>query len=332
MKGDAQVIVATNASAWGSTSLTCALYITTTSPVTRRILSGVGRAGRDGERTEAILFYRDENVGEQKYRTGRGSVPPKQLQLVVETIAGRRRQPVPVEDIAEGPGPSPRKVQVALRQLADTGVIEILPGGSVRLLRKRADPEQAAADAASEQEERRDVRRDMLRHMQEYADTTSCRREFLLRYFGDRFTGPCGNRDNCAGSAAAAGEAGKALAAKLPEASAGHGLIHYARLFDRIHKVSYAPPHSYHWTCDDVHRRGGPACAPLRYWQPEDSYPRRRRSEYRPCCSRQARTSDPRSSSRRDSSERRRRPHKGHPAEPRERLGRPSRRVRIRWT
>ena len=33
--------------------------------------------------------------------------------------------------------------------------------------------------------------------MQEYADTSACRRELLLRYFGDEFTGPCNNCDNC---------------------------------------------------------------------------------------------------------------------------------------
>ncbi|MBV9038933.1 MAG: RecQ family zinc-binding domain-containing protein, partial [Acidobacteriaceae bacterium] len=35
------------------------------------------------------------------------------------------------------------------------------------------------------------------RQMREYADTSSCRREHLLRYFGDDFYGPCQNCDNC---------------------------------------------------------------------------------------------------------------------------------------
>jgi superfamily II DNA helicase RecQ len=33
--------------------------------------------------------------------------------------------------------------------------------------------------------------------MQMYADLHSCRREFLLQYFGDSFSGNCGNCDNC---------------------------------------------------------------------------------------------------------------------------------------
>jgi ATP-dependent DNA helicase RecQ len=32
--------------------------------------------------------------------------------------------------------------------------------------------------------------------MQRYAELTTCRREFLLRYFGEDYSGPCGNCDN----------------------------------------------------------------------------------------------------------------------------------------
>jgi superfamily II DNA helicase RecQ len=38
--------------------------------------------------------------------------------------------------------------------------------------------------------------------MQLYAETRGCRREYLLRYFGDDFAGPCGNCDRCEAAAA----------------------------------------------------------------------------------------------------------------------------------
>jgi ATP-dependent DNA helicase RecQ len=40
-----------------------------------------------------------------------------------------------------------------------------------------------------------------LEEMRSYANTSNCRREHLLRYFGDDFSGPCGNCDNCEATA-----------------------------------------------------------------------------------------------------------------------------------
>ena len=39
-----------------------------------------------------------------------------------------------------------------------------------------------------------DSRIDMMRG---YAETTGCRRRYLLEYFGEPYPGPCGNCDNC---------------------------------------------------------------------------------------------------------------------------------------
>ncbi len=50
---------------------------------------------------------------------------------------------------------------------------------------------------AEQQEQRQQVNKKRLRQMCEYADTGSCRREHLLRYFGDDFYGLCRNYDDC---------------------------------------------------------------------------------------------------------------------------------------
>ena len=94
------------------------------------------------------------------------------------------------------PDHSERKLATAIHRLEDVDAIEVLPRGEVKLA-EDADISEAAQAAAEEQEHRRDIKQARLRQMQEYADTSACRREHLLRYFGDNFTGPCNNCDNC---------------------------------------------------------------------------------------------------------------------------------------
>ncbi len=43
----------------------------------------------------------------------------------------------------------------------------------------------------------KELRKQRLQKMQSFAEWRSCRREFLLRYFGDDYEGPCGNCDRC---------------------------------------------------------------------------------------------------------------------------------------
>jgi ATP-dependent DNA helicase RecQ len=48
-----------------------------------------------------------------------------------------------------------------------------------------------------EQEDRQQFDRSRVEMMGAYAESEGCRREFVLTYFGERFSPPCGNCDNC---------------------------------------------------------------------------------------------------------------------------------------
>nr|WP_255479367.1 DUF3553 domain-containing protein [Quadrisphaera sp. RL12-1S] len=72
----------------------------------------------------------------------------------------------------------------------------------------------AAVRAAVETaQERRRTDRSRLEMLRGYAETTGCRRQFLLAYFGERLDAPCGNCDTCASGSAAAVHAERASAA-----------------------------------------------------------------------------------------------------------------------
>lgn len=156
----------------------------------------VGRAGRDGEPARAVLFYRPEDVGLRRFFAGAGQLAVDEALAVAETV-----------DDADGPldahtlhvvtGLSETKILAALSRLADLGFLELLPDGEVTKSDGAAGVDDAAEAAAAAQHSRKEYERTRVEMVRGYAETSSCRREFILSYFGEEFAPPCGNCDNC---------------------------------------------------------------------------------------------------------------------------------------
>jgi ATP-dependent DNA helicase RecQ len=111
-------------------------------------------------------------------------------------VVEKKDGPVAPEEIAEEADLSARKLTSTIQKLEDVNVVERLPSGEVQLA-EPVDLEQATEAVIEQQEKHKAAKKERLEQMRAYADTTGCRREHLLRYFGDEFTGPCGNCDNC---------------------------------------------------------------------------------------------------------------------------------------
>ncbi len=159
-----------------------------------------GRAGRDGEPSQARLLYRYEDFETARYFTIGGVSSAGVVQAASELAAG---QPA---DTAK------RQETAAIAHLADLGAVtwraDGVPAWSGAMT-------VAEALKASQQEIDREgeVEASRLRMMRHYAEHPGCRRSFLLTYFGQDYAGACGNCDNDLEHADPAAQTGGAQAA-----------------------------------------------------------------------------------------------------------------------
>jgi ATP-dependent DNA helicase RecQ len=151
----------------------------------------VGRAGRDGEPAEIVLFYRTEDVGLRRFFAG-GHVEVDELAQVLDAV----REGVPASELRDATDLSDTKLSSALSRLEDAGAVQVKMDGEVKPVSDAPSNELVTA-AAEAEEMRRSFDRSRVDMMRAYAETDDCRRAFLLSYFGEPFEPPCGNCDNC---------------------------------------------------------------------------------------------------------------------------------------
>jgi ATP-dependent DNA helicase RecQ len=144
----------------------------------------IGRAGRDGEPAEAVLFYRPEDLGLRKFFAGGGGAGPDEVAAVAEAlganVAVADAGTDDVDALVELTGLSRARVTAALTCLSDGEM-----------------PAVAAARAHEEREARGRIQQSRVDMMRAYAEARSCRRQVLLGYFGEPLEQPCGNCDRC---------------------------------------------------------------------------------------------------------------------------------------
>lgn len=155
----------------------------------------IGRAGRDGDPARATLFFRIEDLGLRRFFSGGGELGPDQL-LGVAVAVAREDGPVEPTALAETTGLSQTRLTSALSRLEEAGALEVLPGGEV-VASGDVHPVDAADEAARSEEARSKIEQSRVEMIRSYAESRSCRREYLLNYFGEQVGGSCGHCDNC---------------------------------------------------------------------------------------------------------------------------------------
>ena len=156
----------------------------------------IGRGGRDGRPARAVLFYRPEDVGLRRFFAGGGELAVDEALVIAEAV-DEADGPVDARTLHDVTHLPETKIVAALGRLADAGFLTLLPDGHVAKGDGAVRIADAAEAAASAQHSRKEYERTRVEMVRGYAETSGCRREYILSYFGEAFAAPCGNCDNC---------------------------------------------------------------------------------------------------------------------------------------
>ena len=156
-------------------------------------LQEIGRAGRAGDPARALLLWRAEDVGLQRFFTG-GAPDETELR---ELAALLRVSPATRTALRERTGLSARKLGRLLALLERVGAAHTLGSQRITAPRDAPEPADAARDALAEVERQQAVQRSRTDMMRAFAETRGCRGQTLLAYFGEQMRQVCGHCDNC---------------------------------------------------------------------------------------------------------------------------------------
>jgi ATP-dependent DNA helicase RecQ len=153
-----------------------------------------GRAGRDGARSWATLFYRPEDLRLGRFFSG-GIPREEEVRAVVEVVWSHTG--VSPGEVAAATGLGRRRAGRIFNLCTDV-LGEPAPPGS---------PDALTAAVIERATAHLQVERSRVEMMRAYAEGNRCRVEMLLAYFGAPDTDPCGRCDRCLEGAAKGGAA-----------------------------------------------------------------------------------------------------------------------------
>jgi ATP-dependent DNA helicase RecQ len=158
-----------------------------------------GRAGRDGLPSRCILIYRMSDTRVQNYFLT-GKYPDiEEVQRVFGTIEvfGDQREGVSMTDLRKILQLPLTKLKVVLALLKKSGYIEHV-GRSAYGLTEAVRKHRELVLSLANYETKKSYDQSKLAMMLQYAESSSCRRKFILNYFGESYDeARCGSCDNC---------------------------------------------------------------------------------------------------------------------------------------
>ena len=186
----------------------------------------LGRAGRDGNPAHTVLHYRPADLGVRRFFAG-GALERDALDRVARLLA-LARAPVDPARLLDKVDLSKTRLATALHRLEETGAVDLREDGTAVMVAPPDALDDAVAAAAQAESERAAFDRSRIEMMRAYAEHDGCRRAFLLGYFGEEYTPPCGNCDNCdagLGSPPDAGQSDFRVGDRVSHAEWGEGSV-----------------------------------------------------------------------------------------------------------
>jgi ATP-dependent DNA helicase RecQ len=212
MADELRVIVATNAFGLGIDKPDIRFVLHRDVPANlEAYYQEAGRAGRDGEFARCVLIYRPAELGRAAFLAGSAHLTRDDVargrEGLLKTPNGTLRE------LEAATGLSKADLAGLLGMLKKDGIVAERRG-RVRLLVPDFDVEQVALE---DEEERKAYERSRWEMMRAYAETESCRRRFILTYFGEAYEpSRCDHCDNDVLHPAAAEPDAAATEADIP--------------------------------------------------------------------------------------------------------------------
>ncbi|GAA3040741.1 ATP-dependent DNA helicase RecQ [Streptosporangium longisporum] len=195
----------------------------------------IGRAGRDGKPAAAVLFYRPEDLGLRRFFAGGRA--DEELLLRVATLVSEHGGTVPTGELRSVLDIGATRLTRVVNLLERAGSVQVTRKGDLRRVPGAPEPESATARAVELDETRRRIDDSRIDMMRGYAETTGCRRRFLLEYFGEPRDRTCDSCDTCRAGlpeeTAAEAEGPFAMHARVRHSAWGAGMV-MSRESDRI--------------------------------------------------------------------------------------------------
>ena len=162
-----------------------------------------GRAGRDGLPSHCTLIYRMSDTRVQNYFLTGKYPDVEEVQRVFGTIEvfGEQTEGVSMMDLRKILQLPLTKLKVILALLKKSGYIEHVAKSAYGITEAVRKHRSLMLNLAN-YETKKSYDQSKLAMMLQYAETISCRRRFILNYFGEDFNRiNCGACDNCLGAA-----------------------------------------------------------------------------------------------------------------------------------